>query len=152
MQICCSRQRVSWDFPIKDQTQQQVIANATTTCTRMMSSILVSLTLTCPRVNAENEHGIQRIVGFLVFGNFFLTADKLILYHCSGAMWTIQTLAVTQNLAQKGLPITGHVRLAEVNVYHVMCIFFPIGHCSQNQHGHILLQDNSPPSHLHLNL
>ena len=39
-------------------------------------------------------------------------------------MWTTQTLAVTQNLAQKDLPITGHVRLAEVNVYHEM-FFFP---------------------------
>ena len=68
-------------FSKNDQTQQQVIANATTTCTIMMSSILVSLTSTCPRVNAENEHGIQRIVELLVFGNFFLIADKLILYH-----------------------------------------------------------------------
>ena len=85
LQVCCSRQRVGWDFPIEHQTQfkikQQVIASATITCTRMMSSILDSLTSTCPRVNAENEHGIQRIVGLLVFGNFFLTADKLILHH-----------------------------------------------------------------------
>ena len=54
-------------------------------------------------------------------GNFFWF--KVSILCCLGAMWTIQTLAMTQSLAQKGLPITGHVRLAEVNVYHKMFIF-----------------------------
>ena len=47
-----------------------MIASVTTTCTRMMSSILGLLTSTWPRANAEREHGIQSIVGLLAIGNF----------------------------------------------------------------------------------
>ena len=91
-----------------------MIASVTTTCTRMMSSILGLLTSTWPRANAEREHGIQSIVGCgMAIGNFYR-----VVLHCSllGVMWTIQTLAATQNLAMKVLLITGHARLAQVNI------------------------------------
>ena len=108
-------------FSNHEQTQQQqVIVSATTTCTRMMSSILVWLTSTWPRVNVESELGTLWIVDYLKAGNLFFL--KISILCCSGATWTIQTLAVTRSLAQKGHPITGHVRLAGVNVYHKMFI------------------------------
>ena len=35
-------------------------------------------------------------------------------------MWTIQTLVATQNLALKVLLITGHARLAQVNISYIL--------------------------------
>ena len=125
LQVCFSRQRVGWAFPLEDQLQfkskTQVIASATTTCTSMMSSILGLLTSTCPRANAERERGIQSIAGLLVFGNFSPTMNTewFCIVHCLGVMWTIPTLAVTQHF-KKVLLITGHARFAQVIISYIL--------------------------------
>ena len=89
-------------------------ANATTICTRTQSLTLGLLKLTMQWVNAIGEqfsHGTAESMGN---GDTFLTPVR-ILFH-PGAMWTIQTLVATQNLAQKELHITGHAWLVDTEV------------------------------------
>ena len=82
---------------------------------------------------------------------WYFPTPVTILFH-PGVMWTTQTLAATQNLAQMGLHITGHVRLALVkhighfqNVFQINCN--PITDLLQSRQGHtlrLLMWENSP--------
>ena len=82
---------------------------------------------------------------------WYFSTPVTILFH-PGVMWTTQTLAATQNLAQMGLHITGHVRLALVkhighfqNVLQINCN--SITDLLQSRQGHtlhLLMWENSP--------